>query len=210
MSEPATPYQDDALVARARHGDAAALAVLYHRHAPALLRYLERRTADRALSEDVLQETFLRIFERRGRYDEKGRCRAWLFTIATRLANDRVRTTRRRKEITEAFAPDLAPRAIHDPLARVRHQEILGEIEQALCDLPPVYAATFQLRVCESFSYREIGEMLGEPEGTLRSRVHHALRRIRARLSPDDSTRDADRGRHRTAREIPSDAHDER
>jgi RNA polymerase sigma-70 factor (ECF subfamily) len=68
----------------------------------------------------------------------------------------------------------------------VRRHEILREIESALADLPPAYAATFQLRICESFSYREIGEMLGEPEGTLRSRVHHALRRVRAALEAQE------------------------
>lgn len=186
MSDPLRATPDDALVGRSRGGDADALTELYRRHAPALLRYVERLTGDRASAEDILQESFVRIFEQRGRYTGRGRFRSWLFTVATRLARDRARTARRRGEIAGAFAVELAPPPAGDPMERVRRLEILREIESALADLPPAYAATFQLRICEGFGYREIGEMLGEPEGTLRSRVHHALRRVRAALEAKD------------------------
>jgi RNA polymerase sigma-70 factor (ECF subfamily) len=190
VSDPLRELPDDTLVTRSRDGDPDALAELYRRHAGALLRYVERLTGERDAAEDILQETFLRIFERRGRYLGRGRFRSWLFTVATRQARDRARTARRRGELTGAFAGELAPRPDGDPLQRVRRLEILREIESALADLPPAYAATFQLRICESFSYREISEMLDEPEGTLRSRVHHALRRVRAALEARGEARE--------------------
>ena len=68
-----------------------------------------------------------------------------------------------------------------------RASEDHSRLSHLLRDLPESYAATFQLRVREDFTYRDIAEMRGEPEGTLRSRVHHTLRRIRAAL--DDSAR---------------------
>jgi len=187
VPEETTRPDDDALVESSREGDPRALAILYERHAGALFRYLLHRSSDRVIAEDVVQESFLRILERRGRYEGKGRFRSWLFTVGTRLAQDRERTRRRRGEIRDAFPHDLIPRPEGDPLERVRRHEILAAIDAALADLPVTYAETFQLRICEGFSYREIGEMLGEPEGTLRSRVHHALRRVRAHLASETS-----------------------
>ena len=175
---------DDLLAAKSRKGDSVALARLYRRHAPALLGYLERCTSSRAEAEDVLQETFLRLFEGRGRYDGRGRFRPWLFTVATHLVLDRTRRDRRHAEILAAAGSDWLPSAdvTSDAFLVPRTQQ---RIDQALADLPPEYALAFHLRVREGFSYAEIAAMSGAPEGTLRSRVHHAVRRIRTALALD-------------------------
>jgi RNA polymerase sigma-70 factor (ECF subfamily) len=181
---------DDRLAERARRGDAAALAALYRRHAGGLVAYLERYLGDRADAEDVLQDAFLRIFEGRGRYRPGGRFRAWLFTIATHLARDRLKQKRRRAEILAADPG--APRPDLDPLALVLRRQVEAVIDSVLADLPATYASAYHLRVREGLSYREISEICGDPEGTLRSRVHHTLRRIRDELSrraPDPAHR---------------------
>jgi RNA polymerase sigma-70 factor (ECF subfamily) len=171
---------DDRLAARSRHGDPTALAELYRRHGPRLLAYLERRLGNRPDAEDVLQETFLRIFAGRGRYDGRGRFHAWLFTIATRLAADRMRAGRRQAQLL---------RAHHDPSdSSAPAEAALGEraracIERVLADLPEDYAIAFHLRVREDFAYHDMSILCGAPEGTLRSRVHHTLRRIRDALA---------------------------
>lgn len=174
--------EDDDLAMRCREGDPAALATLYRRHAPPLLGYLTKLLGEPAEAEDVLQETFVRLFEGRGRYHGRGRFRAWLFTVATRLARDRQRQTRRRRDLDAAAIDELIHGSRSDPTERIRYQDLSRRIDAALLDLPPAYAATFHLRVRESFSYEEIADMAGEPEGTLRSRVHHALRRVRQAL----------------------------
>lgn len=173
---------DDELVELSRRRDPVALATLYRRHAGSLLAYLERLLGERPEAEDVLQETFLRIFEGRGRYEARGRFRSWLFTVATRLGHDRIRIRRRRAELVDTFFDRTERPADDDPLDRARQRQLVELIDSVLRDLPESYAATFQLRVREDFTYRDIAEMLGEPEGTLRSRVHHTLRRIRAAL----------------------------
>jgi RNA polymerase sigma-70 factor (ECF subfamily) len=171
---------DDLLAARCRSGDPTALAELYRRHAPGLCGYLERRLGHRQEAEDVLHETFLRIFEGRGRYDGRGRFRAWLFTIATRLAVDRARERRRHDELLRAHPePDAAGAAPEAALG----ERILARIESVLADLPEEYAIAFHLRVRDDFAYRDMAAICGDPEGTLRSRVHHAIRRIRDALA---------------------------
>lgn len=168
---------DDLLVTRSREGDPRALAELYRRHAPALLAYLERMLRERAEAEDVLQETYLRIFQGRGQYTGRGRFRSWLFTVATRIAYDRRRAQRRHDELSSAVL-DATWRPAEEPGHAVDHRDLLDVVESALSDLPPAYAQAFFLRIHEDHSYREMSAICGEPEGTLRSRVHHAMKRV--------------------------------
>lgn len=179
VSEP----DDDALAAHSRAGDPLALATLYARHAPGLLAFLERRTISREEAEDVLQETFVRIFEGRGSFEGRGRFRAWLYTIAMRLAQDRAQERRRRTEILATrFGPESQVHTDPDEIALgERGQE---RLEAVLRALPSEQGLALQLRFRDGFSYREMAELCGEPEGTLRSRVHHALRRVRDALFP--------------------------
>lgn len=172
---------DDLLASRSRNGDPLALAKLYRRHASHLLRYLEKQVGRPEEAEDILQETFIRIFEGRGRYEGRGRFRAWLFTVATRIAMDRARQRRRQDELLETqYASE--PCVVEDPWDAALRTHALGRIESVLADLPNDHAIAFHLRVLENFSYREMAEICGDPEGTLRSRVHHALKRIRDTL----------------------------
>jgi RNA polymerase sigma-70 factor (ECF subfamily) len=173
---------DDALAKRSRRGDATALATLYRRHAPALLDYLERILASRADAEDVLHETFLRLFQGRGSYEARGRFRAWLFTVASHLARDHLRRNRRRRELTTVEALTEPQPQPASPLELAARRELHERIEAALADLPESYAMAFHLRVREDFPYRDIAAICGEGEGTLRSRVHHAVKRITAAL----------------------------
>jgi RNA polymerase sigma-70 factor (ECF subfamily) len=189
------PSRDDELAARARRGDPRSLAVLYRRHAPALLDYLSRIFGERADAEDVLQESFLRLFQGRGSYQGRGRFRAWLFTVATHLARDRLQQTRRRGELVNGAADSLRPSVPPDPLEDVARRELVRRVDSALADLPASYSMAVHLRLRESFSYREIAAMTGEPEGTLRSRVHHALKRLRVALAPSEE-RDASQHRN--------------
>lgn len=171
---------DDDLAARSRAGDPAALATLYHRHGPALLDFLTRYLRNPVEAEDVLHETFLRLFKGRGGYRAQGRFRAWLFAVASRIAIDRLRRGQRHRALAAAHSwPGQAP---EDPLQALAGAEIQGCIDDALATLPESYAAAFHLRVREGFSYREIAEISGAPLGTLRSRVHHALRTARQAL----------------------------
>jgi RNA polymerase sigma-70 factor (ECF subfamily) len=183
---------DDQLALRSREGDPRALALLYRRHAPALLAYLERILPDRADAEDVLHETFLRLFQGRGRYREQNRFRGWLFTVATRLAWDRLNSERRRGDLLRASPEAVKPSAASDPAREAERHEVLRRLGSTLADLPPSYAMAFHLRLREEFTYPEMAAITGEPEGTLRSRVHHALKRIRRTLESIPGARETE------------------
>jgi len=178
----------DILAARSRRGDPRALAVLYRHLAPSLLAYLERMLRERADAEDVLHDAFLRLFEGRGWYTGRGRFRAWLFTVATRLAFDRIKRRRRLSELEPYVRETALPRAAPSAGEGASYRELLERIESALRDVPSAYAVAFHLRVREAFSYREMADICGEPEGTLRSRVHHTLRHLRGTLERDGYT----------------------
>ena len=180
--------EDDRLARRSRGGDPAALAELYRRHAAALLRYLERHLRDRADAEDVLHETFVRVFEGRGTYDGRGQFRSWLFTIATRLALDAHRQRRRHANLLQQhFAAADSPGSWDTAFG----SELTASIRAALAALPHDEAVAFHLRIQDGFSYREMAAICAAPEGTLRSRVHHVLRRLRAALLSEPTPRTA-------------------
>lgn len=189
----------DELAGRARDGDPLALTRLYEEFAPALLAYVVRLTGDRAAAEDVIHEVFLRLIEKRRRFDAQGRFRQWLFVAAANEARTRRRQGHRFQDldcgsggIVAAAAPTAAAASPEDELA---HSECLALIEQALAQLPRGYAEAFHLRVREGFGYREMSAITGEPEGTLRSRVHHTLTSLRARLIDAGAHAGSTRGR---------------
>jgi RNA polymerase sigma-70 factor (ECF subfamily) len=184
---------DDLLVTRSREGDPRALAELYRRHAPALLAYLERMLRERAEAEDVLQETYLRVFQGRGQYAGRGRFRSWLFTVATRIAYDRRRAQRRHAELSPAVLDAARRTPVEAPEHAVDHRDLLEVVESALAGLPPAYAQAFFLRVREDRSYSEMAAICGEPEGTLRSRVHHAMKRVQRIVGESGFTPPRDR-----------------
>ncbi|MEW6198780.1 MAG: sigma-70 family RNA polymerase sigma factor [Planctomycetota bacterium] len=148
------------------------LETLYRELGPDLLSYLRRRLADRHAAEDLLQETFLQAARRLERVSQAVSPRAWLYTIARNVAATAVRCRRRTEPlpaevVTESPAED--PR-----LARVR---------AAIAELPDTLRETLELRLRCELSYEEIAAVLEIPVGTVRSRLHLALQRLRAALS---------------------------
>jgi len=176
---------DDKLALRSRSGDAVALTELYRRYAGSLLRYLQRYVRNEDEAKDLLQECFLRLFTGRGGYTGRGKFRAWLFTVASRLAIDHTRQTKRHEQLLQANKDPSPPQRV-DALDKASQHLLVERIEKILQSLSPEYAMAFHLRVCEGFRYAEISEICGVSEGTLRSRVHHTLRRVQERLCKGD------------------------
>ena len=186
----AAALSDAALMERVQAGDAEAFRPIVERYQRRLFGYFLRLVEDPTAAADLAQETFVRVYQAAPRYRESGRFEAWLFRIAANL----VRSERRRQftrgphlSLDEVSpAPDGLPAAAGagDPDESAWRSELREALRRALPRVPLVFREAVLLRDVEGWSYREIAEMLGVREGTVKSRTHRGRRRLRALLAP--------------------------
>ena len=163
---------DEDLMAAVASGDETALAALIDRYAASVHAYLLRHCGNREDADDLLQETWVRVARSARHFDTARRFRSWIYGIATNLARDlfRRRTTRERALRDLATHPPAAPRA-----DSVDH----GELRERIAKLPENMRAVLLLRYYEGMSEAEMAEALEIPRGTVKSRLHAALRELR-------------------------------
>lgn len=178
---------DRRLLEGVRAGRPAALRALVHQHQRAVFAVVSRTLgarADRALVEDLAQETFLRVFRAIGRFDPDGSARlsTWILRIATNLAIDELR---RKRPVLEALPPveRVPERGAESGADRLdERRRIVERIDAALAELKPEFRAAFVLREFHGLEYREIATMLEIDLGTVKSRISRARTRLRAAL----------------------------
>jgi len=184
---------DDAtLLTRVARGDAEAFETLFARYSDTVRRHLLRIVRRPAAADDLVQEAFLRVWTRADQWDGRGAFRGWLFRIATNLALNHLRSVRRRRQQPLDIPPDLGDSDEHehvapswmidasalgpDAIAQLAEQH---EMCRRLVDrLPEAKREVFRLAHEAELPVREIAERLGIPEGTVKSRLHHAARRV--------------------------------
>jgi len=149
---------------------------LYVEHGPALLRYLRRSFGGALAPEELLQETFLQAVRQADRLAQTASPRAWLFTVARRIGI----TALRRRRSTVVLTESVEAPAPTDEDAR------LEAMRRAIAALPVAQRKTLELRLHDELSYAEIAEVLNIPVGTVRSRVHHAVGKVRKMLLAED------------------------
>jgi RNA polymerase sigma-70 factor (ECF subfamily) len=165
------------------HGDRAALAALVERYHGPLLGYLYRLVlGQRALAEDLVQETFLRLLQT-PRYDTARPFRPWLYAIATNLARDHLRSATARHSAADdgiilLDQPDAAP----GPEELALLEEEARTVASAIGQLGEEQRVTIILRFYSGLSLQEISETLDIPLGTAKSRLFHSIRRLRTLL----------------------------
>ena len=167
--------------------EAALMRTLYEAHAAALWRYAVRLTGDRAHADDVVQETLLRAWEHPEVVDDAERSvRAWLFTVARNLIIDERRSARYRREMG---SPDIGngiewegPEEVDAALDRM----LVGE---ALSHLSVDHQAVIRRAYSQGWSTAQIAADRGVAEGTVKSRLHYAVRALRLTLQETGVTR---------------------
>jgi RNA polymerase sigma-70 factor (ECF subfamily) len=170
------------LIRRIRGGDEAALKDLIAGNSPVLRAHLARYVAP-ADADDLLQELWLRVWERAGQWDGRGRPLAWLLAIATNLALNHLRS-RRETVPLEALAdeevPDVATLGcdaiVPGPEEQAIWREQLGRVQEAMAQLPAEKQEALRLVRVQGLKLDEAARLLGIPLGTLKSRLHHAHR----------------------------------
>src|SRR5207249_2269312 len=151
-----------------------------------------RMTGNAHTAEDVTQEVFVRIFDRRRAFDPSQRFSSWLWRIALNLCYDELRRTHRRNELSlDAREDEDAPRTVHlevidpsTPQAALQQREEAALVRAALLQLPEIYRTVLVLRHYENLKLREIAEVLEIPDGTVNSRMAEGLARLTRLLEP--------------------------
>lgn len=169
------------------HPDAARLGLLYDKHAAALWRYGLRLTGDPVRAEDLVQETLLRAWQHREITDEGGlSARAWLFTVARNMVIDDSRSSRFRNEVR---MPDFVGFA--EPPGAVEADATVDRllIAEALAQLSAAHRAVIGRSYYLGWSTAQISQDLDIPEGTVKSRMHSAVRALRVALPEMGITR---------------------
>lgn len=181
---------DRALVERALAGDGAAFEALLERYRAPIRRHLLRYTHDDVAAQDLLQETFLRVWTRGDQWDGRGTFRAWLYRVATNLALNHLRTVRRRRETSlemegdvETEEADLVPAWMIDdtslgPQAALEQAEERQQVRRLVAALPDEKRAVFRLVHEMEMTIHDTAAQLEIPEGTVKSRLHYARKQL--------------------------------
>jgi RNA polymerase sigma-70 factor (ECF subfamily) len=197
------PADDPALVERLVAGSEAALAELYDRYAGAIFALAHRLTSDRGIAEEVVQETFLTLWDRGESFDPRaGSLVAWLRTIARNRSIDRLRAAGRRPTLVPftsgagsdddpagAFDRLLAGRSVvagavpgPEPEDAVNLADLQQAVRAAVAAMPDLERTVILLAYQEDLSQVEIAVRLGWPLGTVKTRTRRALQRLRETL----------------------------
>jgi RNA polymerase sigma-70 factor, ECF subfamily len=183
---------DQALVTRVARGDSAALEALYDRYAARVLGVALKIIGDQSLAEDILQETFWRVWQNAAAYQPQlGPFTGWLFRIVRNLSIDAYRRRNVRPQaIRSANGTDPILDETPDPDTDVAEQAqaILTnrQIRSALASLPDVQRQVIELAYFYGMTRQEIAEATGEALGTIHTRARLALQKLRGELERDE------------------------
>ena len=166
--------------------DAALMRVLYDEHAAALGRYALRLTGDRARAEDVVQETLLRAWQHPEVADDERSIRAWLFTVARNMIIDERRSSRFRSEVSSLDGAGAPERAVPDQVNAALDRLLIGD---ALAQLSLEHRAVVWRSYYLGWTTAQIADDLEIAEGTVKSRLHYAVRALRLTLQEMGVTR---------------------
>lgn len=184
---------DEELMRFCQEGDESAFEQLFSRYQGPALSFIHRMIGDRARTEALGQEAFLRIFKDAHRYDYPRSFSTWFYTIVRNLCKNELRW--RSRHPTVSIEENIGqggphdPEALHiadnlhsqstSPLDQMVGDELTKKLEKALTELPEIEREILILNRFQGLKYKEIAEVVNLPVGTVRSRMHTALERLR-------------------------------
>jgi len=185
---------DREVVALAKAGREAAYRELLSRYERPVFSLIYRMVRDRALAEDLAQETFIKVLNALDTYRPEFKFSSWIFKIANNAAIDQLRKREvdtlsldgapgaRTADEVEATALQAVDRG-ESPLAELESRELGAEIERAIGRLRPEYRTAILLRHVEGRAYEEIAEVMDLPLGTVKTYIHRARLELREYLT---------------------------
>jgi RNA polymerase sigma-70 factor (ECF subfamily) len=180
----AANQSDEWLMGQVARGKRDCLEVLVRRHATPLLTYLARMCGDKHRAEELVQESFLAVWNKRKTYRLDKPLKAWLYAIATNRCRSAFRSASARPIASLDCDNGLSPRAGGaSPVEAAVRVERAALVPAAVAELPPQQRMVVALRVWGGLSYAEIAESAGGNEATIRSHMHRALEALRRSLA---------------------------
>jgi RNA polymerase sigma-70 factor, ECF subfamily len=188
-----TELDDSAVVARFLDGEKRAFNELVDRYQSRLLNFVYRTTGDRERAEDLVQETFIRIYRHLHRFDQTKKFSTWAYTIASNLAKNELRNRSRNplvlfQTIKKNWDADQRPLEWEDNTYRpddlFRKRHLKQMVDSAVEELPEHHRVVFILREMEGKTYEEIAEITGCNLGTVKSRLNRARNNFAQIIAP--------------------------
>ena len=183
---------EEQLMVAAREGDEEAFRTLALRLRDVVSRFLRHLGCDETTVEDLVQETLLRLWSARSRYEQRAALRTYVLTIAKNLWLSHRRRDQTAREVAPADRGDealdrllLGHNHLPEPEAHLLRKYRLFRIRQAITALPERQRLVFVLAHIEDLRYAQIADMLGIAEGTVKSRMHRAIQNLRTTLEAE-------------------------
>jgi len=180
---------DEALTSRLALGQTDVLSLLIARHRRRIFAVLMRATGRRDDAEDLFQETWIRVARRAVTFDPTRSFSSWIAGITTHLAIDWMRSAKRSSRISAPRSKtieNIPAKEAAAPAALPDEDSQAAEVAAALASLPDRLREVVLLRYFEELSEKEMAEKLEVPKGTVKSRLHHALRALRSSLGKEE------------------------
>lgn len=196
-SAPSASWSDEELLLEYRSlGDRRAFDELVHRYERELYNYLRRYLGDAEMAEDAFQGTFLQVHLKCDRFEPGRRVRPWLYTVATNQAIDAQRRDRRHRMVSldrrctgkgedgsTGSLVELLDGEYAGPVEQLESAEQAREVRRAVEQLPESLREVLLLVYYQGLKYREAADVLSIPVGTVKSRLHAAIRRLNQALT---------------------------
>ncbi|MEP0545346.1 MAG: RNA polymerase sigma factor [Rhodothermales bacterium] len=174
------PPDDRALIEAFQSGDEFAFVALYNRYKAPVYAFCVKMLLDRAAAEDVLQETFVRVYENRERLTRPGSFKAWLFTIARNQCLNQLRRQNRQVSLGDTEPVGRG----ETPFSNLMKSEQVDLVNEYLGQLKPEYREVIVLREYQNLSYEEIAAVTRNTVSSVKSRLFKARRKLGEFLKP--------------------------
>jgi len=187
------PLDDSQVVAAFLEGNRRAFDELVERYQNRLLNFVYRTTGDRERGEDLVQETFIRVYRHLHRFDQSKKFSTWIYTIASNLAKNELRNRSRNplvlfQTLLKNREADQRPLEWEDNTYRpddlFRKRALKSQVDAAVDQLPEHHRTVFVLREMEGKTYEEIAEITDTNLGTVKSRLNRARNSFARIISP--------------------------
>jgi RNA polymerase sigma-70 factor (ECF subfamily) len=178
---------DEELIRRFQEDDLYAYELLVDRYKDQLLNFAYRFLGNYEEAEDVVQETFLRLYRKRHAYRQIAKFSTWIYTIAGNLAKTELRKRKRRKLISISDMgfneKDFELEDFRADTERGTDRALMDKyLQKAIEELPPRFRQVIVLRDIQELSYEEIGDIINAPLGTVKSRLNRARLKLQGKL----------------------------